>query len=935
MKIRILTVGVLSLTLTLAAHAQVPGVINYQGRVSVNGTNFNGTGQFEFALVSGGSNASVQATASVGSFDGLQGIAAVTVTAGGSGYTSVPNVTITDSTGTGAVAVAYIGGGMVTNITVTADGANYTSPTIVIDPPPSNIVYTTYWSNDGSSVAGGQTVSAVSLTVTKGLYSVLLGDTTVSNMTVAVPASTFANSTVNLRVWFNDGVSGFQQLTPDQRLAAAGYALEAASLASPAGGDLRGPVTNATVAKLQGVPITTGSPSPGQYLRYNGSAWTNSVIQSGDLSGASVSNFTGSLAGDVTGTQGATVVGTVGGVSAANLASGANAANSATSTNTAGTIVKRDGSGNITVGTVTGTLNGNASTATSANSATTATTANNFSGSLSGDVTGTQGATVIANGAVTAAKISSGQVVLSLDGLTDAVQLSAGANVTIGTNGNSLTIAATGAGSSTGDVLGARLNIGVGNTLSGVQATIAGGSNNTASATGAFVGGGGNNAIQVGADFSSIGGGFGNVVPSGLLGATIGGGYQNTNSGNYATVAGGDQNTIQSNADRSAIGGGINNTIQASSGYSVIAGGDQNTIQANAGDSFVGGGYNNTVQTNSGFSAIVGGVSNAILYNAYLSAMGGGVLNIIQTNAYESAIGGGGLNTIQVNAPFSTIGGGGSNIIQTNADHATIGGGANNLAGGTGSVVGGGSHNTASGPYAMVGGGVSNTASGFSSTVPGGEFNSASGTNSFAAGTAAIASNTGAFVWADDSSASPFASTSNNQFSVRAAGGVQFFSNAGATTGVALAPGAGSWSSASDRNLKAHFAAVDAEAILDALVAIPVDSWNYKAQDEHIRHIGPMAQDFKAAFGVGEDDRHISEVDAQGIAFAAIQGLNQKLEEQVKGKDTEIQELRRQNDALASRLAALEAKMEKVSEQIGQSKSTAAPAASVRGQGGM
>ena len=119
---------------------------------------------------------------------------------------------------------------------MTADGANYTSPTITISAPPPSTVYNTYWSNDGSSVAGSQTVSAVSLPVTKGLYSVLLGDTTVSNMTASIPASVFANANVNLRVWFNDGVNGFQQLTPDQRLAAAGYSLQAqnASVASVA-----------------------------------------------------------------------------------------------------------------------------------------------------------------------------------------------------------------------------------------------------------------------------------------------------------------------------------------------------------------------------------------------------------------------------------------------------------------------------------------------------------------------------------------------------------------------------------------------------------------------------------------------------------------------------------------------------------------------------
>ncbi|MGD0208952.1 MAG: tail fiber domain-containing protein [Verrucomicrobiota bacterium] len=113
-------------------------------------------------------------------------------------------------------------------------------------------------------------------------------------------------------------------------------------------------------------------------------------------------NFSGSLSGNVTGTQGATVVSTVGGQSAANVASGASAANAATSANTASTIVKRDASGNFSAGTITASLSGNATTAT------TATIANNFSGSLAGDVTGTQGATVVANvGGQSAANVAS------------------------------------------------------------------------------------------------------------------------------------------------------------------------------------------------------------------------------------------------------------------------------------------------------------------------------------------------------------------------------------------------------------------------------------------------------------------------------------------------------------------------------------------------
>lgn len=92
---------------------------------------------------------------------------------------------------------------------------------------------TACWSNDGSlSLApsaitpASEPAAAVTLTVTKGLYSVLLGDVTLTNMT-AIPATVFANPDVRLRVWFNDG-TGSQLLTPDQRIAAVGYAMVAA-----------------------------------------------------------------------------------------------------------------------------------------------------------------------------------------------------------------------------------------------------------------------------------------------------------------------------------------------------------------------------------------------------------------------------------------------------------------------------------------------------------------------------------------------------------------------------------------------------------------------------------------------------------------------------------------------------------------------------------
>ncbi len=85
----------------------------------------------------------------------------------------------------------------------------------------------TFWSNDGTSTAGSEPTAGVRLTVTKGLYSVLLGDKTLTNMT-AIPVAVFANTDVRLRVWFSDGTAnGSQLLAPDQRIASVGYAMVA------------------------------------------------------------------------------------------------------------------------------------------------------------------------------------------------------------------------------------------------------------------------------------------------------------------------------------------------------------------------------------------------------------------------------------------------------------------------------------------------------------------------------------------------------------------------------------------------------------------------------------------------------------------------------------------------------------------------------------
>jgi hypothetical protein len=135
--------------------AQVPQLISYQGRVGVDGVNFDGSGQFKFAFV--------------------------------------------NAAGT-----------------------------------------TTYWSNDGSSTAGSEPGTAITLPVSKGLYSILLGDATLPHMAI-VPATVFTKGDVHLRVWFSDGVNGFQQLAPDRRIAAVGYAMMADSVSD-------GAITTAKIA---------------------------------------------------------------------------------------------------------------------------------------------------------------------------------------------------------------------------------------------------------------------------------------------------------------------------------------------------------------------------------------------------------------------------------------------------------------------------------------------------------------------------------------------------------------------------------------------------------------------------------------------------------------------------------------------------------------
>ncbi|HWY76576.1 MAG TPA: hypothetical protein VN281_13210, partial [Verrucomicrobiae bacterium] len=203
-----------------------PTTITYQGRVIDNGAPFTGTGGFKFALVTS-MNVATQATATAqltGTF-----VTSCTVVNPGNGYVTPPAVTLIGGGGSNATATAMISGGAVTNITINNSGAGYaTAPSVLIAPPPPLLAFVSYWSNDGTSFNGSEPVSAVSVGVTNGLFTVVLGDPTAGMVTM--DSSLFASQpNLQLRIWFNDGLNGSAVLSPVQNLTPTPYAIEALS----------------------------------------------------------------------------------------------------------------------------------------------------------------------------------------------------------------------------------------------------------------------------------------------------------------------------------------------------------------------------------------------------------------------------------------------------------------------------------------------------------------------------------------------------------------------------------------------------------------------------------------------------------------------------------------------------------------------------------
>jgi hypothetical protein len=310
--------------------------------------------------------------------------------------------------------------------------------------------------------------------------------------------------------------------------------------------------------------------------------------------------------------------------------------------------------------------------------------------------------------------------------------------------------------------------------------------------------------------------------------------------------------------------------------------------------------------------------------------VGGHPENAVFPGVHGATIGGGGTqfdpalgNTAnEVTGDFGTVSGGHSNAagggLGTNVQFATIGGGNHNVASGGAASIGGGTFNFASGGTTTVAGGFRNVASGHFSTVGGGQYNTASGFSSIAGGRLSEARGdysialghraktfsglftaNGAIVLADGNDFD-FSELTPNRFAVRATGGVRFvlgIDGNGAATWTCGASNASGWACSSDRSLKQDLVALDGRAVLERLSALPIYQWQPKGAAVEVRHYGPMAQDFYAAFGLGDDEKMIGMQDADGVALAAIQGLNAKLETKLAEKDAEISELRRRYES--------------------------------------
>lgn len=449
-----------------------------------------------------------------------------------------------------------------------------------------------------------------------------------------------------------------------------------------------------------------------------------------------------------------------------------------------------------------------------------------------------------------------------------------------------------------------------------------------------------------------IGGFSGNSVGAGVVGATIagggvdydifdlnqvtedfgtvGGGFGNTASGFGATVAGGTDNTAS--GSRSVVSGGFLNT--ASGGFSTVPGGHDNdatgdfSFAAGIGAQALHGGAFVWADSD-GASGFVAPFASTAIDQFLIRASGGvgigtgnpqGILHILGATGASSSDGAAaepGRDVI-VETGDGGAGASGSGLAGENGGSIRLeagNGGADGVFPGNGGDVmiqagnGGGGGGTVSGnlggnivliPGTGAGG---NGNVGIRTTAPGAPLHvNGSGFFGLDSGGLASGAGKGVRIFVDGGAGNKgrvFAYDYTNLATLDLEVGV-----VGSTTtiqGTVLTP--------SDRGIKDDFAAVDAGAILDRLVELPLSTWKYKASAAR-RHVGPMAQDFHAAFddllNLNSDDKTIAPMDETGVTFASIQALHEKVEAAEADATERIGELEKENRELRERLERLE-----------------------------
>jgi hypothetical protein len=219
-----------------------------------------------------------------------------------------------------------------------------------------------------------------------------------------------------------------------------------------------------------------------------------------------------------------------------------------------------------------------------------------------------------------------------------------------------------------------------------------------------------------------------------------------------------------------------------------------------------------------------------------------------------------------------------------------------------------GEYATASGTYSTAvgfcatGSGFASASIGYLSTASGtystamGHMTVASELRSTAMGSFVKANHQGAFIIGDNSTSLYDSSSTNNEMTMRFAGGYRLFTNSDCTHGAYMTSDQNSWSNYCDRNMKENFCPINGEQILNKIKEIPITEWNYKGTNPSVKYIGPVAQDFYSAFHLGgTDSLGINTLCIDGVNIAAIQALEKRTTE----LKTAVSELQKTNEKIA------------------------------------